>query len=314
MANDRIKVPGYVKKQTFNGNIEYRNFNPDLVGLQLTSAGGTTLFTTGNFNITTNLDPKTDKFYITKQFSDYINLEGLDLTISQTQELLENNTKVFLNLDRTKLAYYAKFGSLTEFIRVALENIIITWPASIYMSPIALSSTGDNIVGNTYENYFFDEITNTSTFRIPTNFINNQYNLNYLINGDLRDTFNESNDLRNLVTNFDSYALLYDSEEYDVIGFTGSTTKFNNFIHFKINGNPFTASSSTIRYHIKPKSIICDKFFNGLDEFEYYLLNRFSVPLYTATFKYPLRTDFGVLLYTQKTITWPTKDGEGNNV
>ena len=55
MANDRIKVAGYVKKVIYNGNIEYRNYNPDLVGLQLTSAGGTPLFTMGNFNITTNL-------------------------------------------------------------------------------------------------------------------------------------------------------------------------------------------------------------------------------------------------------------------
>lgn len=56
--NNRIKVAGYAKRIFFNDNIEYRNFSPDLVGFQLTSEGGTTLFTNGNFSISVNLEPK----------------------------------------------------------------------------------------------------------------------------------------------------------------------------------------------------------------------------------------------------------------
>lgn len=309
MANENIKVAGYVKKTIYNGNIEYRNYNPDLVGLQLTSDGGTPLFTMGNFNITTNVDPKTDKNFITKQFSDFVTLDGLNLTVSQSETLLNNNATVFLNVDKSKLSYYATFGSLTEFMRVGLENIIINWPASIYTSPIKTLDTGFEITGNTYENYSYNEITNVASFRIPTNFIVNPYNINYLTNGDISGTFNESNTLRNLVTNYDSYALLYNTVEYDVVGFTGTTSTVNDYIYFEIKNNPFTATSSTFSYHIKPKSIICDNFFNTLDEFEYYLLNRQSLPIYTATFKYPLRTDFGVLLYTETSVTWPTTDG-----
>lgn len=309
MANENIKVAGYVKKTIYNGNIEYRNYNPDLVGLQLTSDGGTPLFTMGNFNITTNVDPKTDKNFITKQFSDFVTLDGLNLTVSQSETLLNNNATVFLNVDKSKLSYYATFGSLTEFMRVGLENIIINWPASIYTSPIKTLDTGFEITGNTYENYSYNEITNVASFRIPTNFIVNTYNINYLTNGDISGTFNESNTLRNLVTNYDSYALLYNTVEYDVVGFTGTTSTVNDYIYFEIKNNPFTATSSTFSFHIKPKSIICDNFFNTLDEFEYYLLNRQSLPIYTATFKYPLRTDFGVLLYTETSVTWPTTDG-----
>jgi hypothetical protein len=303
------KIAGYAKKTVYNGNIEYRNFSPDLVGLQLTSEGGTPLFTMGNFNITTNLDPKTDKTFITKQFSDFVTLEGLNLSVPQTETLLNNNAVVFLNVDKTKLSYYATFGSLTEYIRVALENIIINWPASIYTNPIKTLETGYEITGYTYENYVYSELTNTSTFKIPTNFIANPYSVNYLINGDISNTFNETNTLRNMVTDYASYALLFNSIEYDVIGFTGSTSSVDSYIHFEIKDNPFTAASSTISFHIKPKNIICDNFFNGLDEFEYYLLNRQSFPIYTATFKYPLRTDFGVLLYTEKSVTWPVSDG-----
>jgi hypothetical protein len=300
------RVAGYVKKTVYNGNIEYRNFNPDLVGLQLTSEGGTPLFTMGNFNITTNLEPKTDKNFITKQFSEFITLEELNLSVSQTETLLENNTKVFLNLDKTKLSYYATFGSLTDFIRVSLENIIINWPASIYTSPIRVLTNGQELTGYTYENYVYNELTNTSTFKVSTDFIVNPYKINYLINGDISGTFNETNTLRNMVTDYLSYALSLNSLEYPVVNFTGST---NNYIHFEVENNPFSATSSTISFHIKPKNIICDKFFNSLDEFEYYLLNRQIFPIYTSTFKYPLRSDFGVLLYTEKSLTWPTTDG-----
>jgi len=308
MANDR-KVPGYVKKTVYNGNIEYRNFNPDLVGMQLTSDGGTPLFTMGNFNITTNLDPKLNKTYITSQFSDFVSLDNLNLTVEQTQVLLQNNAEVFLNLDRAKLSYYATFGSMTEFIRVGLENIIMNWPASIFMTPIKIFSDGSQMVVNTCENFTYDLITDTSTFSVPTNSITNRYNINYMVNGDVSGTYNESNPLRNMVNEYDSYAVLIGENEYDVLDFTGSTQIINDNVYFKVKGSPFTASTTNITYHIKPKKIVCDKFFNSLDEFEYYLLNRQSFPLYTATFKYPLRTDTGILLYTETSLTWPVTDG-----
>ena len=64
--NNRIKIAGYAKRIFFNDNIEYRNFSPDLVGLQLTSEGGTTLFTNGNFSIDVNLDPKPDVVFYSR--------------------------------------------------------------------------------------------------------------------------------------------------------------------------------------------------------------------------------------------------------
>ena len=43
----KVKVAGYSKEVTYNGNIQYRNFDPDLVGLQFAANGGTSLFTIG---------------------------------------------------------------------------------------------------------------------------------------------------------------------------------------------------------------------------------------------------------------------------
>jgi hypothetical protein len=106
MSDKKIKVSGYAKKELYNGNIEYRNFSPDLVGLQLTSEGGTPLFTMGNFSITTNLDPKLSRTYNTNRFSDFITLSNIGLDVLQTETLLNNNTGVYLNLDKTNLNYY----------------------------------------------------------------------------------------------------------------------------------------------------------------------------------------------------------------
>jgi len=145
MADKKIKVAGYAKKVTYDGNIEYRNFSDDLVGFQLASNGGTPLFTMGNFTITTNVDPKTNKNFITNNFSNPTSLNDLDLTLAQANELLTNNAGVILNLDKKNLKYYSLFGSLSEFIRVSLEDIITKWPASLYTYPSMVLSVGVSV-------------------------------------------------------------------------------------------------------------------------------------------------------------------------
>ncbi len=309
MSNRVRKISGYAKKELYNGNIEYRNFSPDLVGLQLTSEGGTPLFTMGNFSITTNLDPKLSKTYITNSFSDFITLSNIGLDVSETETLLNNNAGVYLNLDKTNLNYYAKFGSMTEYVRVALEKIIMSWPAALYLTPIYLDSNFIQSQGNTYQNYSYNQILDEATFKVNVNFIKNIYNINYLTSGTLENTFNETNDLRNLTVNYGAYCIYLNNVEYDVIRFTGSTDTVNDYISFVVKGDPFSGVPQTVTYHIKPKKIYEELFYNGLDEFEYYLLNRMTYPKYTSIFSFPIRTDSGVLLYTSKSYTWPTTDG-----
>lgn len=307
--SNKIKVSGYSKKEVFNGNIEYRNFSPDLVGLQLTSDGGTPLFSMGNFSITTNMDPKTDKSFITSKFSDSYTLDNLTLSETQAQELLTNNAGVILNLDRSNLKYYAQFGSFTEFIRVSLENIIIKWPASLYANPFGVSSNGSSSIGNTFENYIYDFISDVSSFKVNLKYIDNKFDINYLSNGTILDTFNETNDLRNLTVNYDSYCILINDKEYDIINFTGSTNVSNDYIYFKVKGDVFGNQPQTSIYHIKPKKINEEIFFNGLSDFENYLLNRMVSPKYTATFSYQKRSESGEILFINTELTWPVSDG-----
>jgi len=306
----KIKVVGYSKETVYNGGVSYRNFSPNLVGTQLASDEGTPLFTMGNFAVTTNLDPKSNKNYITDKFSEFVTLDTLKLTTETTTELLKNNTSVVLNLDKSNLKRYALFGSMVDFIRVSLEDIITKWPASLYLDPVAFYNN-QQLNGYTYENYEYDSIEDTSTFKINTTFIENNYQVNYLTNGTIIDTFNESNDLRNLTINYLSYCVFKDNKEYDILGFTGSTYEKADYIYFKAKGNPFSGltTNGSIFYHIKPLKIIGETFFNALPDFENYLLNRKSIPLYNSTFNFPIRTDNGMLMYTSKSLTWPVSDG-----
>ena len=310
MSNNKVKISGYAKRVFFDSGIEYRNFNPDLVGVQLTSDGGTPLFTMGNFSITTNMESKSDKIFTTNNFSNFITLTNLDLSIEQTSILLADNANVILNLNKSNLNYYSLFGSLSEFIRVSLEEIITKWPASLYITPLAQSNIGHVLNGFTYQNYLYNPLTEISTFKIDTTFINNKFQINYLTNGVIINTFNATNDIRNLTVNYNSYVIYINNIEYPIVGFTGSTTQSNDYIYFTVKGNPFiNGINGNIFYHIKPNNSIVDQFFNHLTDFENYLLNRQLKPIYTSIFKYPIKSDEGVILYVTDTITWPVSDG-----
>jgi hypothetical protein len=312
MANDRIKVAGYSKKTFFDGNIEYRNFSPDLVGVQLTNGGNSTsLFTLGNFSITTNTEPKVSKNFKTNSFSNFVSLADLDLTVQTALELLYNNAGVILNLDKRNLTNYALFGSFREFTRVSLENIITNWPAALYINPtFALPPDYYTQTGSTLENYSYNTLTRESTFQVNVNTISNQYEINFLRNGDLSGSYNETNALRNLSLNYASYSIRYNDEEYQILSFTGSTRLANDYIYFKVKGDPFSAvTDMTPIYYVKPNKTEEDKFFNSLPDFEYYLLNRLIIPKYTAIFNLTIRTEDGSTINTTESVTWPTTDG-----
>jgi len=309
--SDKIKVVGYAQKIFFDNGIEYRNFSDDLVGNQLTenSDGESSILTFGNFVTTTNFSGRASRLYSSKKFSKFYSLSNLGLTKDRADSILKNNINVTLNLDKTDLCNFAYFGSSTEFIRVNLENIITNWPASIFLTPIRDTDT-TSVSGNTIENYTYDFNLNTSTFRVPTNFIVNNYNINYRGNGATIDIFDETNNLRNLTVNYSDYVIFVNDVEYSVLGFTGSTNEFNDYLYFEVKGDPFTQFiTDLIEYHIKPNKEIAEEFFNSLSDFENNLLNRLTTPQYTSKYKYKVESDTGRIINSFKTLTWPVSDG-----
>ena len=315
MANNRfekVKITGYSKKTFFSGGIEYRNFSPDLVGLQLTTTpDNIPLFTLGNFNITTNFSPKKTKIFKTKSFSNFVSLTDMDLTLEKAKTLLSDNAGVFLNLDKRNLSNYALFGSLREFIRVSLENIIINWPAALYINPeYTLPPLYETVSGFTVQNYSYDNVNNESTFTVNTNNITNNFLINYLESSVYDNTFSAQNKLRNLTINYKSYSVLYQGVEYDIINFTPARRQLNDSISLKVKGNPFPNTVNGYQiFHIKPNKIEENSFYNNLELFEAYLLNRQSNPIFTAEFNLTIKTDNGGILFRNENVTWPTRDG-----
>jgi len=306
--SNRVKIVGYAKKEFFTNGIEYRNFSPDLVGNQLASNEGSPVFTMGNFNISTNLDDKVNKTFVTNSFSNYKSLETLNLDEAFETVITKYSKQAKLNLNYDDLLTYAFFGSLREFIRVSLENIIIKWPASLYISeidPTDASNTGDTI-----SNYSYNAVTNTSTFDVNVNRIENPYNINFLSGGTIEGTFNETNQLRNLSINYNYYEVNNEYGDYSVIGFTGSSDILTSTITLQTQGNPFPNSGSeNINYHVRPNELKREEFFFNLNEFENRLLNRLSIPIYTSSFRVFSETENGTTVESTKKITWPLRDG-----
>ena len=311
MANDRVKIVGYSQRTFYNNGIEYRNFTDDLVGNQQVESDNenTSLFTMGNFVVTTNLSGKLNRDYNTKKFSNFYCLESLDLTSESAAILLNNNALVTLNLDNTELCNYAYFGSATEFIRVSLENIITNWPASLYVTPLRESNLY-TVTGNTVQNYVFDAYLNKATFRVPVEQLTNNFEIVYEENGTTINLFNEVNNMRNLTVNYTDYVVMSDTGEYPILKYTGSTTKSSGYIYLETEGNPFSAiTNQFVYYHIKPKALKVDQFFNTLSPFENNLLNRLVTPKYTSEYNYQIQNDEGIIVNKSRNLTWPVSDG-----
>ena len=312
MSNN-VKVVGYAQRVFYNDGIEYRNFSSGLVGNQQTqgSNGNSNALTLGNFVTTTNYQGKSIRIYSVKQFSDFYTLDNYGATAEVTKSLIKNNINVSLNLDKTDLCNFAYFGSSTEFVRVSLENIITNWPASIYLNP--LRDDGFNtIVGDTVSDYSYDPVLNRATFDIDVNFIANNFNINYLKNGTIIDTFNQDNKLRNLTVNYPDYVVAINGNEYKLLSFTGATSIANDIIKIGVEGDPFGfngTGASRPEYHIKPNKTLEETFFNSLNEYEDNLLNRLTTPRYTSNYKYKVEMDDGTIISSEKKLTWPTTDG-----
>ena len=311
--NPRIRVAGYAQRTFFNDGIEYRNFSDSLVGNQFADEGGLPLFTLGNFTVTTNLDPTSSINYNTGAYGPYYNLNTLNVTNEEIALLLEPDGTTRLRLDETDLCNQAYFGSLTEFIRVTLEQIITNWPASIYMNPVVPLEGGYETTAFTVTNYSYDAVTDTCSFNIPNEGINNQYGLNILQNGTIIDTYNEGNSLRNLTVNYTNYVVNINDMTYEITNFSGLTSPDTGSLYLEVDGNPFDTTGNTtnqyVIYHIRPNNTEVEKFFYSLSPFESYLLDTLNRPKYTATFQFATESDDGIILFQTKTLTWPVTDG-----
>ena len=283
------------------------DFAPSLVGNQFTDPNA--FFTLGNFSITSNFEGRVGKDFTLGEFSDYYTLNDLNVTEQELEEMSSNVLSIKLNYDINNIQRYAYFGSLTKALENEVQEIIIKWPASLYISSNPVQPTTQRPTNvNTVLDFNYNSDLNISYFKTPLGGINNPFNLNYVNSGGFGADFGT-----NIPSEIYNYELFNDKKEsYIIQNMTGSTSD-SNYVYFEIEGNPFKSLSGTTfgkkDFHIRPKKEIRNKFFNNLTDLQSILLNRLTTPIYTLTIEVPTRYDDGDISFIKKNITWPTQDG-----
>jgi hypothetical protein len=279
-------------------------FSDNLVGLQLVGGGGLTL---GNFQFTTAIGGKNDRSFTTGVFSDPFNLETLKIpTIEQAKLLVQKNFQVYPNFDLSQITSFSLYGSLQKRLSTSITKIINYFPAAIQVNSRNLILQ----TGNTAYNIVYDTTEDETTFDVPVYLFNNPFDIDYSVNAaiNIQNRPMKVSKYRNLTSNFESYALYLSdlNTEYQMVDFDASNSLTGGTITVTVKGRPFTSTTTTSTFLLKPNSIITEQIFkDDFDEVEDFLLNREKTPIYTTTFKYPDYDSNGDYVMFVKDITWP---------
>jgi len=290
------RVLTYNQDQNVNGG----NFN------NITSE---TIFSFGKFRVTSNFDNKRTVNHSNKLsgFVKPITLETLGVTKTQSDLIFSNTNEIKLNLEKSDINKYIRFGSAYEYFRFAVQNIISNFPGSLFSN-----SQKDRSQIVTYYDYLFDPISNTSTFKVPVSVIDSKFNLTY--NSDF-STHYTGTELSNVCISFEKYAIwsTFNSENsYKITSFTGYDS-VNDFIIITAEGNPFEFTNNSaygkFDFHIKPNVNVFDEYRLGLKDYERYMLSERVDKGFSFTVNNPSINDDGEIEYINSNLIWPTIDG-----
>ena len=280
-------------------------FSDALVGNQITT--GSDQMTGGNFAIDKAIPEKDSKTFITEPFSDFVTLDtiGEETTTTSTNgSSSTNDNDIKFNNDKNN-ADRSLYGSLRQRLGVAVQDIIMKFPAGVYVDNTA--PTGTN-------NYTAEEAVYTAE-DVSTEFTV-QYSLIYnpldvvLIEPKSNTLPETENDIRNFFSSYTKYVLELNDTTYGVLTYTEPNS--DNKITLTVSGDPFSGTTgSTENYVIRPNNGVVEGFYKGLDDVQTVLLNRNSDPIYNAGFNVPRETAGG---YNEEMVTlyvnWPvSRDG-----
>ena len=278
-------------------------FSDDLVGFQLVQGGG---LTQGNFNFVTAVTEKSNRNFITGNFSEPINLTTLGLEdIAQSKQIFESNFKVYPNFDISQVTNFTLYGSLTKRMSVSIQKIISYFPASIESTVLGVNYE----TGSTATNVFYDKTSNNTTFDLDVARLRNQFDIDFTVdanrNLELREV--KVSSLRNLTNEYAKYSLFYNNDVYDVVFVQATNSITNGTLTITVLGNPFSGQTEVFtNFYIRPNDLEVSRVFNeNFDEIEKFLLNRYSSPIYTSYFSVPIENDDGSYSIDQAKLTWP---------
>ena len=108
------------------------NLDSNLNGTNFNDTPSNTIFSFGAFKVTSNFDGKvtTDYSNTLSTFVRPVTLETMGVSEVQSQILHTYATQAVLNLDKSDLNTFVRFGSAYEFLRVSIQNIILAYLGS----------------------------------------------------------------------------------------------------------------------------------------------------------------------------------------
>lgn len=272
MATVKYKVPS----QAASGA---DTFSDALVGLQITN--GTNQLTNANFELDRIIPEKDSKNFTSDPFSDFITLDDVKeetytgITTSVYSKEKDNTIKFKPSKDNGNVSL---FGSLKQRLNVTVTNIIKKFPAGVYVD----ATTPSRVSDYSAESIIYDPSTDTTDFMVQYSMFYNPLDIVFISpeSSVLPDTYN---DMRNFFSSYTKYVIDINSSKFNIVYY--EEPDVNNMVKLSIQGNCFNGYSAfTANYLIKPNDGYVEEFYSSLDDLESTLLNRETLPKFTAIF------------------------------
>lgn len=268
-------------------------FSDRLTGNQKTDGDAT--LTNDNFIFSSPNIVYDDKSFDNGEFSPPVSRE--DINKNKINDEIKKEVKPKNNV---------LFSSLNEKVKNAVTNIVNTYPGSIRSIP--QDGNTDKIFN--VVDFVYNNRKNTTNFKIDVRSLKNPLNIIY--NSDRLPTQdNNETNIKYFNLNFNQYQVKIGGNKFPIINAVLPTVSKNDFIELtvegKVNFNPFVKKMDEVIY-ITPTDENYDIYFNKLSEFENFLLNRRTRPMFTATFEILEEDTNGNLRINPVDATWPKID------
>lgn len=282
----------------------------NLVGYQLVNGGGLTY---GTFEFFPGITETIPRKFLTNVFDSPINLETLGISnIGDIKTILTKEFEVYPNYDISQVMNFVMYGSLSKRFSVSITNIINNFPASIDVNYF------DNELntGYTATNIVYDEDGDYTTFDINISKIHNPLGVDFSKNAEnnLLSKEIKVSEYRNITKYYSEYALSISGITYPILFLNPSVSLNDGILNITVSGSPFGVSGtdSITSYIIRPNDYLYNLVLKSqFDEFEQYILNTISSPIYTMTLQVPQENEDGQFSIVNTNITFPL-DGVWN--
>lgn len=268
-------------------------FSDRLTGNQKTNSDA--LLTNDNFIFSSPKVEYDSKVFENGEFSEPIN-----------REKLNEKKNVNIEVNNSEPKNNVLFSSLNDRVKNAVKRIVETYPGSLRSIPQDLD--GESIFN--LRNFSYDVTENTTSFSIDYRSIRNPLFVVYDKNRKSTE-IDEQNNLKFFNVNFDRYQIVIDGNKFKITNAILPDVNSNDdlivTVYGRVNYNQYIGIENKTIY-ITPLDSEYDSYFNGLSDFENFILNRETQPIFTSTFEILEEDTNGNLKINPVEVTWPRID------